>query len=97
MMDKPTGWKYYLPESGEGAHDAREIRVYDWQMIHDAEDAAEHAAVDDWNERDGWEAGVGEGPVIAVIDPSGNETRFATEREAVIEHSVTEIEDGDDD
>ena len=97
MKTKMTGWKYYLPESGEVADDAQEIRVYDWQMIHDAEDAAGHAAEDEWNERDGWEAGVGEGPVIAVIDPSGNETRFATEREAEIRHNVEEIEDGEDD
>lgn len=92
MKTKETGWFYYIKEHGEAASDASPLLVYDWQRLIDAEDAAQHAAEDDWDNRDGWEAGVGEGPVITVISPDGKETSFYTEREAVIEHRVTELQ-----
>jgi len=92
MKTKKTGWSYYVVAHGETISDASPLLVYEWQTLYDAEAAAEHAAEDDWDNRDGWEAGVGEGPVITVVSPDGVETSFSTEREAVIEHSVTEIE-----
>lgn len=94
MKMKETGWSYYVKEHGETASDASPLRVYDWQCLVYAEDAAEHAAEDDWDNRDGWEAGVGEGPVITVISPDGEETSFSTEREAVIQHSASPITKG---
>ena len=96
MPLKDSNWTYYVPDQGEDKDDAQPIMIYDWQNIVSAEDAAEHAAEDDWDNRDGWEAGVGEGPVIIVISPDGKETRFSTEREAVIQHRVTEIEQKND-
>lgn len=93
MKTKETGWSYYIAEHGEDASDTTALRVYDWQSLHDAEAAAEHAAEDEWDNRDGWEAGVGKGPIITVVSPEGNETRFTTEREMSIDHSVSELTD----
>lgn len=92
MKAKETGWSYYVPDQGEDLSDATPIRVYEWSYIYDAESAAEEAAEDEWDNRDGWEAGVGEGPEIIVVDSSGKEYRFSTEREARIHHNVSEIE-----
>ena len=92
MKTKDSGWAYYVPEYGEGKGDATVIYTYDWQGVHDAEDAAERAAEDDWDNRDGWEAGLGDGPEIVVVSPNGAETRFSTEREAAVEHRVSELE-----
>lgn len=91
MYRKKTGWSYYVPANGEDASDATPISIYVWQTIYDAEHAAELAAEDEWDNHDGWEAGVGEGPEIVVIDPDGKERRFSTEREAEINHMVDEI------
>ena len=86
---KDSGWSYYVPDQGEDATDATPINLYDWQVgIFDQEDAAERAAEDDWDNRDGWEAGVGDGPVVVVISPKGDETRYSTYREATVVHSV---------
>ncbi len=92
MKTKPSGWRYYVPEHDETIEDAIELKTYDWDTIIDAEDAAAEAAEDDWDNRDGREAGVGEGPVIVVVSPDGDETHFSTEREARIHHTATEIE-----
>ena len=93
MKTKKTGWSYYIAEHGEDASDASPIYVYDWQSIYDAEAAAEAAAEDEWDNRDGWEAGQGEGPIITVVSADGEETRFSTEREVVIEHSVSQLDE----
>lgn len=92
MKTKPSGWKYYLPDSGENIALATDIKTYEWSCIVDAEDAAKEAAEDQWDNRDGWEAGVGEGPVIVVVSPDGEESQFATYREPSIVHIATEIE-----
>lgn len=92
MNHKQTGWSYYVPEYGEDASGVRQIMVHEWQGIYDAESAAEFAAEDDWDNCDGWEAGVGEGPEIIVVDPHGKERRFSIEREARIHHMATELE-----
>lgn len=89
---KLSGWEYYLPEQGETADDARSINIYDWQNVYNAEDAAEHASKDEWDNRDRWDGGIGEGPPICVISPDGSETTFETYREATIEHTVEERE-----
>lgn len=95
MEMKETGWSYYIAEHGEDASDATPLRVYEWQNICDAKDAAEYAAEDEWNNRDGWDAGVGKGPVVTVVSTSGEEKRFATEREVTISHSAIEIAEWD--
>jgi len=88
-----SGWRYYVPDQGETADDAREIQKYDWRgSILSAEWAAENASEDDWDNHDGWHMGCGPGPVIVVIAPDGNETWFTTEREATIVHSVKAID-----
>lgn len=95
MKAKETGWSYYVKEHGESVSDALPLRVYSWQYVINAEEAAQLASEDDWDNRDGWEAGVGGGPVITVVSPSGDESSFSTEREAAINHHVTPIdEDG---
>ena len=90
-------WRYYLPDLEETAEDAQLVPLPHWvKAVHTAEDAAELAAKDEWNNRDGWEAGIGAGPTIAVIAPDGTETRFTTEREADICHYVSEVPTGCD-
>jgi hypothetical protein len=97
---KNTGFKAYFPDDDEGPEDARDIRVYDWQKVFDADDAAEHACEYDFGERDGWERGMQGGQtaefVIVIIDPSGNETRYRCWHEASVEHNARRI-DGDED
>tara|TARA_R110002072_G_scaffold49433_4_gene134391 strand:+ start:26366 stop:26647 length:282 start_codon:yes stop_codon:yes gene_type:complete len=93
MKMKDSGWAYYIPEHGEDKGNATPICTFDWQAVYDADDAAKYAAEDDWDNRDGWEAGVGDGPTIVIVSPDGAETYFSTEREAVIEHRVTELAD----
>lgn len=89
-----SGWKYYLPDNDETADEARSLSVCElpWNNIYDAEDVAERASEDEWSNRDGYERGTGEGPIIVVISPNGEETRFETLREAEIRHSVFEVE-----
>lgn len=84
-----TKWTYYIKEDGESKDDAQYITIYYWQHINDHEDAASFAAEDEWDNRDGWERGVGDGPVITVISPDGKEASFNTYREASIDHTVT--------
>lgn len=83
---KESGWIYYLPESGETLDDAVPIQVRDWDRIPDAESAAERAAEHEWNERDGWDAGMSHEPLIVVISPLGEETRWRVSREAEVVH-----------
>lgn len=87
-----SGWRYYIPERGETAEDAVAIKIFPWQSVCDAEDAATQASEDDWDHRDGSEAGIGDGPIIVVISPEGHETRFQTTREVEISHSVSSVE-----
>ena len=89
MTEVDSGWRYYLPEHGESAGDARNIMIGSWQACHDAEMAASYASENEWDNGDNRELGVG--PVVAVIDKGGNETRFSTEREMSVDHSVSEI------
>lgn len=92
MKSKISGWKYYLPEEGESREDAQEILIHDWQHIIDAEAAAEHAAEDEWSNRDGWDAGIEAEPEIVVISPDGDESTFSITRETQIVHYATEVE-----
>ena len=90
---KDSGWKYYVPDQGEDADDATPINVYEWRDgIFDSDHAAEEAAEDDWGNRDGWEDGMGDGPLIVIISPKGEETRYSTCREATVTHSVRKQE-----
>lgn len=93
MKTKPSGYKAYFPDDGEGPEDAREIKTYDWQSVYDAEDAAEHACEYDHSERDGWERSMAGGQTsefaIVVIDPMGQEVRYKGWHEVSIEHRVT--------
>lgn len=86
-----SDWKYYIPSKGMTPEHARPIPVYDWHCIYDAEDAAERAAKDDWENQGGYESGEGDGPNITVISPDGNETKFSVSREYVVTHNVYEI------
>lgn len=91
---KDSGWKYYLPDAGEGAQDAIPLRICEHQCISDPDDAAAFAAEDEWDNRDGWEVGIGAGPPIVVIAPDGSEFRFLTHREAEVRHTVDRVDDG---
>lgn len=88
MEMKDSGWKYYLPENGEDIKDATPIHCWSWYHLEDAEDAAEMAAEDEWDNRDGWEAGLGAGPTVVVVSPQGHETVYSTDREAEVKHRV---------
>ena len=88
-----TEWQYYLPDDGETADDANRIPVYSWQKIYDAEDAAKYAASGEWDNRDGWEAGINAEPTICVISPDGEESCFRITREAEVRHDVEPLED----
>lgn len=90
---KRTEWKYYIKDDGETSEDAVRLDVlYDWQDIYDHEDAAIYASEDEWNNRDGWEGGFGDGPVITVVSPDGVEVSFRTERELSVDHTVSSID-----
>ena len=86
---KDSGWRYYLPDQGETADDATEIRTWAWGNVVDAEDAAERASEDEWDNRDGWESGISAEPIIIVIAPDGSETKWTASREATVVHRVT--------
>lgn len=90
-----SGWKYYLPGSGETIEDATEIGVWSWREVFDAKDAAALAAADEWDNRDGWEGGMGCGPDIMVVSPGGEETCWSTNREAEVTHYVTAAAHGE--
>ena len=92
MITRPSGWKYYIPEDGEAIADAVDIRLWGWMAIIDPACAAKYASEDDWDNRDGWERGTGDGPFIVVVSPDGVETTFETYREPEIYHTVTEVE-----
>lgn len=88
-----TGWKYYLPNDGEEEGDAAVLSVYSWQRLFvDAEEAAEAAAKDEWNNRDGWDAGINNEPVVIVISPSGEHSKWIVSREAAVIHNVRKEE-----
>jgi hypothetical protein len=89
MNQKESGWRYYLPEQGEDASDARNIMIGSWQGCYDEEMAASYASENEWDH--GEDRSFGVGPVVAVLDKDGNETRFATERKMSIDHSVSEL------
>ena len=90
VQQRDTGWKYYLPESGETAADAQPIMAHEWVRIRDAETAAVEAAEDEWQNRDGWDAGISASPLIAIIAPDGALTNWRITREATIEHHASE-------
>jgi hypothetical protein len=93
---KPSGWSYYLPENGETKDDAVPIEIYDWQHgIIDAEHAAEEAGEDEWDNRDGWESGIDHEPLIVVISPDGEESRWKISREACVNHRAREAQEDD--
>lgn len=85
-----TGWKYYMPEDGETAADAVSIKFFAWSNFVDAEDAAQSAAEEEWDHRDGSERGLDAKPKIVVIAPDGEETTFSVTREISIDHHVTQ-------
>ena len=86
------GWKYYYPDDGETVDDAEELNV----PCFDADDAAQSACEDDYNNRDGWERPSGAEIVVAVVSPDGTESRFAAWHEATVEHRARALrrEDG---
>jgi len=88
---KDSGWKYYVPDQGDTAEDAVDIKIYSWQSIHDDEMAAEAASEEDWYNRDGWESGLGEGPVVVIVSPVGIETTWQTRRDMSIDHSASQV------
>jgi len=90
-----TGWKYYLPEDGYTTEDAIELRQPYWALkILDAEEAAELAAEEYWNDS-GWERGIDAEPVIVIIAPDGIETRWKIYHEPTVIHSATKIDEGE--
>lgn len=85
-------WKAYYPDDAETADDARKIApLWDWQIIHDAEDAARRACEIDYVNRDGWERAADETFPIVVIAPDGTETWWEGSHEPSVEHNVQEI------
>ena len=90
---KDTGWFYYLPENGETKEDAKPIKLYWFRSSElNAEAAADYAAEDEWDNRDGWEAGIDSTTEIAVIAPDGMESRFCVSHEAHVSHLAELIE-----
>lgn len=88
---RASGWKYYLPENGDEAVDAEEIHLHPWEQIAYAEDAGRYAAEREWDDRDGWEAGVGATPMLVIVSPDGTETRWRIRREVSVDHYVDEV------
>ncbi len=92
MTMHDSGWKYYLPENGGTADDPTVIWLAEWERIYDADDAAAHAAQDEWD-NGGWESGVDATPIFIIIAPDGTETRWQIAREVVVDHYATEVEE----
>jgi len=89
MSRIPSGWKVYFPEDGEATSDAREINIYDFQRICDAEHAAEKACELDYEERDGWERSMESEFILIVISPNGEHFPFKAWHEATVSHRVS--------
>lgn len=87
-------WKAYCPEGGETAEDAYEVKPRPYGPgIHDAKDAAERACEMDYEDRDGWERGMGQDFFLVVIAPDGTETRWKAWHEPSVTHQVYEADD----
>lgn len=79
-------WKFYFPEDAETADDAVEITR---ESPSCAEAAAQYAVEWDFHNRDGYMR-LDEGFDVAVVSPSGEETRWRGLHERTIHHSVME-------
>lgn len=82
-----AGWRYYFPEDGETADDARELQTR--RSIKGAEDAALYACELDFARHDGWERGEDQF-VIVILSPDGDESRFCAWHEQSVVHRVSE-------
>jgi hypothetical protein len=90
-----TGWKYYMPDDGETAADAKDIILHPdlyTESIFDASDAARLAA-DDYYVRNSSEIDIGSGITFAIINPKGDETKFSIEYEMTVTHHIEQIEE----
>ena len=85
-----TKWKFYVPEDGATADDANPIRIYGFERIYTADDAAGHAAHREW-EDGGHERQIDSTVTIVVIAPDGAETRWTVSHEATVEHYVRQV------
>jgi len=90
MSKVNSGWRYYVPDQGEDASDTRSIMLYDWQSIFNHDQAADHAASDDWDDHDGWDFGIGHEYVMVVVSPDGVEKSFNISHEAEVVHYTSE-------
>lgn len=80
-------WRYYFPDEGETAEDARSIKTMRPYMF---QDIAEIACEEDFNQRSGWERPEGQEFAIAVIFPLGVERRFVGRHQPSVDHVVRE-------
>jgi hypothetical protein len=80
-------WRAYYPEDGETADDAIMLEALD------ADDAADKACENDYNNRDGWERQVSQEFRITVISPEGQEFQFNGMHEPSITHIARPIDE----
>jgi len=88
---KDTKWRAYVEDEGD-PDDAWFVKCYNWQNIHDAEDAADKAAEQEWNDG-GHDRGINGSPIIVIIAPDGTQTRWRVRNEAEVAHYVSEAPD----
>lgn len=79
-------WTYFKTDEGDST-DARQIPLHGWQNIYDEEDAAKYAWEHIWNDAGG-DYGIGEGPNITVISPTGELFEYTTSTETTVEYYV---------
>jgi hypothetical protein len=87
-----TGWKYYMPDDGETAADARDLRIHQGHAVKldfdDASEAAEYAA-EDYYTRSSGDVDFKNGDACVIIDRAGNETAWMLRHEVeVVTHYV---------
>lgn len=85
-----SGWGFYFPDDGETAADATHVpeRVRNLAATVSPRIVAEMACAYDYDERDGWERKPEANFTIAVVSPTGTETRWTGWHEPSVEHNV---------
>lgn len=85
-----TGWRYFFADEGEDS--GGDIKRYRWQKDpHDHEDAAKAAWEQIWDSAGG-DYGMGAGPDICIVSPSGEVETFSTRAEASVDYVVEKVE-----
>lgn len=89
-----TAWKFYIPDDGDTAEDARKIKTAEWQPVKgwQADDWAAQAAEQYWSDG-GFDSGIDHTVNATVVAPDETETRWTFSFEATVECRADPVED----